>query len=243
MQETSVPLDEFWLSEITKFRVVKDEATAITDFTLNYMKWDAIPYKTQRFTHNMLKEDVVYVLGDFRQRFFIRANAPYKVTVEHIEFETLTGSPTKNQVVKEWSEGAQIDEKAQPAFLTGERLDFNTYDHIGNKDQIDLGNNKIIAATVNLRISPKEATEDQPGYFEPRKFTIHFVSAIMQPEANSYVVEEGQMPILIPCSQINRAADWWNENVKEMENTMKARLTTSSLEQKFDQGQYDKYSS
>ncbi|WP_462136078.1 hypothetical protein [Porphyromonas uenonis] len=241
VQETSVPLDEFWLSEITKFRVVKDEATAITDFTLNYMKWDAIPYKTQRFTHNMLKEDVVYVLSDFRQRFYIRANAPYKVTVEHIEIEPLDGNPTKDQVVKEWHEKAKIDEKIQPAFLTGERLDFNTYDHIGNKDQIDLGDNKIIAASVKLRISPKEATEGQPGYFAPREFTVYFVSAIMQPEANSYVVEEGQMPILIPCSQINRAADWWNENVKEMENTMKARLTTSSLEQKFDKDQYAKY--
>ncbi len=241
MQESSVLLDEFWLSEISKFRAVKDELETSTDFTLKYMKWDAIPYKTQHFTHNMLKENVVYVLGDFRQRFFIRANAPYKVTVEHIEFETLTGSPTKNQVVKEWSEGAKIDEKIQPAFLTGERLDFNTYDHIGNKDQIDLGNNKIIAATVKLCISPREATKDQPGYFEPRKFTVHFVSAIMQPEANSYVVEEGQVPILIPCSQINRAADWWNENVEEMENTMKARLSTISPEQKFDRDQYDKY--
>ena len=241
VQETSVPLDDFWLSEITKFRVVKDEATAITDFTLNYMKWDAIPYKTQAFTHNMLKEDVVYVLSDFRQRFFIRANAPYKVTVEGITLEPLTGNPTKDQVVKGWDKGVQIDEKAQPAFLTGERLDFNTYDHIGDHDQIDLQGNKLIAATVKLCISPKEAQRGEPGYFEPRNFTVHFVSAIMQPEANSYVVEEGQMPILIPCSQINRAADWWNENVKEMENTMKARLTTSSLEQKFDQDQYAKY--
>ena len=246
VDQKDVPEDDFWLSEVSKFRVVKGNAEAATNLTLNYMKWDAIPYKDQGFTHNMLHEQSVYVLGDFNQRFFIRANAPYNLTIlgsnkNGIEIQKLLGNPEKSQVVKDWHEGKLIQTKEQPAFVEGEQVNFQTFDHIGNHDQVDLGNNKIISATVKLRISPKEATVGQPGYFEPREFTVHFVSGIIQPEANSYVVEEGQIPILIPCSQINRAADWWNENEIEMNNTMEARLTTKSLEQKFDKDQYDKY--
>ena len=229
-----VPDDDFWLSEVSKFRVVKGDAKASTYFTLNYMKWDAIPYKDAGFTHNMLdpNREAVYVLGDFNQRFYIRANAPYNLTIDvdnptngtnGIEIERLSGSPVASQVVKNWVQGKLIQEKRQPAFVEGEQVDFQTYDHIGDKDKATLGKNKIVSALVRLTISP-QANPGESGYFTPRKFTIHFVAGILQPEANTYVVEAGELPILIPCSQINKAADWWDDQMDDLNQMMKYRV-------------------
>ena len=251
VDQKDVPEDDFWLSEISKFRVVKDNAEATTDFTLNYMKWDAIPYKDAGFTHNMLdpNRESVFVLGDFNQRFYIRANAPYNLTIEGtnstngtsgIEIQALSGNPVASQVVKDWNLGKLIQEKIQPAFVEGEQVNFQTYDHVGDKDTVDLGNNRIVSALVRLIISPK-ANPGEPGYFKPHKFTIHFVAGILQPEANTYVVEAGQMPILIPCSQINKAADWWNSNADEMQQVFKRRLKTAAHEQGITQGVYENY--
>ena len=251
VNQKDVPLDDFWLSEVSKFRVVKGDAQASTDFTLNYMKWDAIPYKDAGFTHNMLdpNREAVYVLGDFNQRFYIRANAPYNLTIDvdnptngtnGIEIEPLSGNPVASQVVKNWVQGKLIQEKIQPAFVEGEQVNFQTYDHIGDKDTTTLGNNKIVSALVRLTISPK-ANKNEPGYFTPRKFTIHFVVGILQPEANTYVIEEGEMPILIPCSQINKAADWWNSHADEMQHVFEQRLKTAAHEQGIPQGVYENY--
>lgn len=248
---SSVPLDDFWLSEISKFRVVKDNAEATTDFTLNYMKWDAIPYKDHNFTHNMLdpKKAPVYVLGHFNQRFYIRANAPYNLTVENITFQPLSGTPKPHQIVKDWNigTGKLIQQKIQPAFAEGEQVNFMTFDHIGSQDDDVLKGNKVVSATIELRITPKDAKVGEPGYFPDRDFTIHFVAGIIQPEANSYVVEAGELPIFIPCSQINRAADWWNNFSDEMKDIMGRRILPATdsrvapIEQRISKSVYDKY--
>ena len=245
VDQEDVPDDDFWLSEVSKFRVVKDNAEASTDFTLNYMKWDAIPYKDAGFTHNMLdpNREAVFVLGDFNQRFYIRANAPYNLTIETngITIQKLSGNPVESQVVKGWHEGKLIQEKIQPAFVDGEQVNFQTFDHIGDKDKVDLGNNRIVSAGVNFIISPK-ANPGEPGYFKSHKFTIHFVAGILQPEANTYVVEAGELPILIPCSQINKAADWWEDQMDDLNQMMQYRLKAGGgQEPGFSRAVYEKY--
>ena len=245
VDQKDVPEDDFWLSEVSKFRVVKGPAEAATNLTLNYMKWDAIPYKDAGFTHNMLdrNREPVYVLGDFNQRFYIRANAPYNLTIETngITIQKLSGNPVESQVVKGWHEGKLIQEKIQPAFVEGEQVNFQTFDHIGDKDKVDLGDNRIVSAAVNFIISPK-ANEGEPGYFKPHKFTIHFVAGILQPEANTYVLEAGELPILIPCSQINKAADWWEDQMDDLNQMMRYRLKAGGgQEPGFSRTVYEKY--
>ena len=246
VDQEDVPEDEFWLSEVSKFRVVKGNAEAATNLTLNYMKWDAIPYKDQGFTHNMLdrNREPVYVLGDFNQRFYIRANAPYNLTIESpngIVIQKLSGNPAEKQVVKGWDQGKLIQEKIQPAFVDGEQVNFQTFDHIGDKDKVDLGNNRIVSALVNFIISPK-ANEGEPGYFKPHKFTIHFVAGILQPEANTYVLEAGNLPILIPCSQINKAADWWEDQMDDLNQMMRDRIKAGGAQEPgFTWGVYENY--
>ena len=217
-----IPLDQFWLSELSKFRVTKDGAEKLTDFTLNYMKWDAIPYKDPNFTRNLLDPDnePVYVLGDFNQRIYIRANAPYNLTVTKIEIEKISGEPDPKQVVRGWHDGKLIQEKEQPRFVDGEPLDFRTYDYVSDTDPDLKGD--IVSAVVTLLITPK-AQPGEAGYFEKHQFRLHFVAGILQPEANTYVVEAGQIPVLIPCSQLNKAADWWNNWSTEMEKVMEKR--------------------
>lgn len=240
MHKDDFPENDLWASEITKFRVVKGDANVENDFTLKVMRWDAIPYKDGAFKHNMLKEEPVFALGDFYQRFFIRANAPYTLTVDSIDIESISGNPTQSQVVKTWVEGKLIQEIAQPAYAEGELVRFLTFDHIGKKDQAELGNNKIVSAVVKLKVSPK-AKPNEPGYFPAHAFKIHFVAGILQPEANTYVVEAGQIPILIPCSQLNKAADWWNSNADEMKEIFKRRLKTAAHEQGISYGVYKNY--
>lgn len=217
-----IPLDQFWLSELSKFRVVKDGAEKFTDFTLNYMKWDAIPYKDPNFTINLLdsKNEPVYVLGDFNQRFYIRANAPYKLTVKKIDIQTLTDIMNPWEAVRDWTVGKVIQEKEQPRFVDGEPVEFRTYDHIRRTDTSIT--TQIVSATVTLLIEPK-ANPGEAGHFEKHEFRVHFVAGILQPEANTYVVEAGQIPILIPCSQLNKAADWWNAWSTEMQKVIEKR--------------------
>ncbi len=216
--------ENFWTSEITKFRTVKGDSKAETDFTLRVMKWDAIPYKDPGFKYNMLKKEPVYTLAPYNRQFYIRANAPYTLTVNKIEIEKLDGDPKESEVVKGWHDGKLIDDKTQPAYLNGEAVRFRTYDYLTGTDK-GLGG-RIISAHVTLTLAPK-AKSGEEGYFETKTFKIHFVAGIMQPEANTYVVEAGQVPILIPCSQINKAHDWMAQYKDEITRMMKSRMDIS----------------
>ena len=229
--------EEFWTSEISKFRTVKGGSKTETDFTLRVMKWDAIPYKDAGFRYNMLKKEYVYTLAPVNRRFYIRANAPYTLTVNKIEIEKLDGKPQESQVVKNWHDGKLIDDKSQPAYLDGEIVPFRSYDYLTGTDE-GLGG-RIIAAHVTLTLAPK-AQRGEEGYFEAKTFKIHFVAAIMQPEANTYVVEAGQVPILIPCSQINKAHDWMAQYKDEITRMMKSRMEVTGG-QAMSKAEYENY--
>jgi len=230
--------EEFWTSEISKFRTVKGDSETETDFTLRVMKWDAIPYKDAGFRYNMLKKEYVYTLAPVNRRFYIRANAPYTLTVNKIEIEKLDGKPQESQVVKGWHDGKLIDDKAQPAYLDGEIVPFRSYDYLTGTDE-GLGG-RIIAAHVTLTLAPK-AQRGKEGYFESKTFKIRFVAAIIQPEANTYVVEAGQVPILIPCSQINKAHDWMAQYKDEITRMMKSRMESGTGGQHLTETQYQTY--
>ena len=213
--------EELWTSEISKFRAEKGDSKAETDFTLRVMKWDAIPYKDAGFRHNMLKEEPVYTLAPYNRRFYIRANAPYTLTVKKIDIEKLDGNPQESQVVKDWHDGKLVDDKTHPAYVNGEVVPFRSYDYLTGTDE-GLGG-RIVAAHVTLTLAPK-AQPGEEGYFKAKDFTIHFVAGIIQPEANTYVVEAGQVPILIPCSQINKAHDWMAQYKEEIRLMMMSRV-------------------
>lgn len=230
--------DDFWTSEISKFRTVKGDSKAETDFTLRVMKWDAIPYKDAGFKHNMTKEEVVYTLAPYNRRFYIRANAPYTLTVNTIEIEKLDGNPQKSEVVKDWHEHKLIDDKTQPAYAEGEEIPFRSYDYLTGTDKGLSG--RIVAAHVSLTLAPK-AKPGEEGYFDTKTFKIHFVAAIMQPEANTYVVEAGQVPILIPCSQINKAHDWMAQYKEEIARMILSRTEGGAGGQGMSQDEYNHY--
>lgn len=233
------PDEEFWTSEITKFRVVKGAAKMESDFTLKVMRWDAIPYKDSAFTHNMLGNDAVYILGPNNHHFFIRANAGYDLVIDNIDVEMLSGDPQPSKVVKGWYKGKLVDEKVQPAYAEGEEVLFQTYDYIKGTDKALLTGGHIVSAHITMWLKPK-AAKGQEGYFTPKKFIVHFVSAIIQPEANTYVVEAGQIPILIPCSQLNRAHDWMAQYKDELETMIESRRDIASA-QRLNGDKYTRY--
>lgn len=238
MKLKDFPVKEFWASEVSKFRVVKGSAKMENDFTLKVMRWDAVPYKDSAFKRTMLNNDVVYTLGPNNNHFFIRANAGYELVVESISTQKLTGEPQQSEVVKGWHEGKLVDDKVQPAYLEGEEVLFQTFDYLKGTDAALL-HGQIVSAHIKMLLKPK-AAKGQVGYFEPKRFTIHFVSAIIQPEANTYVVEAGQIPILIPCSQLNRAHDWMAQYKDEIETMIESRKNISG-EQSMSQNSINKY--
>ena len=238
MKLEDFPDDDFWTSEITKFRVVKGAAKMESDFTLKVMRWDAVPYKDSGFTHNMLSNDVVYTLGPNNHHFFIRANAGYELVVDSISIQKLSGEPLQSEVVKGWHKGKLVDDKVQPAYAEGEEVLFQTYDYLKGTDATLL-HGHIVSAHITMLLKPK-AAKGQEGYFTPKKFIIHFVSAIIQPEANTYVVEAGQIPILIPCSQLNRAHDWMAQFKDEIETMIESRVGLSGG-QAMSQSEYNYY--
>ena len=238
MKLEDFPVKEFWASEVSKFRVVKGSAKMENDFTLKVMRWDAVPYKDSAFKRTMLNNDVVYTLGPNNNHFFIRANAGYELVVESISLQKLTGEPQQSEVVKGWHEGKLVDDKMQPAYLEGEEVPFQTFDYLKGTDA-ELLHGQIVSAHITMLLKPK-AAKGQVGYFEPKRFTIHFVSAIIQPEANTYVVEAGQIPILIPCSQLNRAHDWMAQYKDEIETMIESRKSISG-EQSMSNASYNTY--
>lgn len=229
--------EDFWTSEISKFRAVKDADQVETDFTVNVEKWDAIPYKDATFRHNMLKEEPVYTLAPYNRHFYIRANAPYTLTVKKIDIKKISGTPAQSEVVKGWQEGKIVDDKLQPSYAEGEEVLFRSYDYLKGTDK-NLGG-KIISAHITLKLEPK-AQPGQDGYFTPKEFKIHFVAGIIQPEANTYVVEAGQIPILIPCSQINKAHDWMAQYKDEIARMIKSRVGITGG-QAMSQAEYENY--
>ena len=84
LKENTVPDDKFSLVETSRFRVTKGGVEAHTDFVTRYLKYDAIPYGDAALTKNMLKYDEIYPLSDMLQKFYIKATAPYKLSVKKI---------------------------------------------------------------------------------------------------------------------------------------------------------------
>lgn len=204
---------------VFRFGVTQSEEQAYTDFYCKYMKYDAIPYRDKELYHNMLKKEEMYVLGNFEQGFFVQASAPYKLTIKDIQI--VSGTQTDiTKVVKTWNKEINIGEGFTSGILELNPHRFQTYDYIKGTDA-EVAGKSITQATVTLEL----ASTDPEMKFETKTFKIHFLSAIPQPTANSYIVQEGQtLPILIPVSeQINKAYDYYEQFSTEFESIAKWR--------------------
>lgn len=205
LKENTVPDDKFSLVETSRFRVTKGGVEAHTDFVTRYLKYDAIPYGDVALTKNMLKYDEVYPLSDMSQKFYIKATAPYKLSVKKITIPQGDANGNTELIVKGWKDGTEVQKEELGSILTGRKVQFEPYDYITGGCRYQ--GQEVIQATVTFELSSTDPSKP----FDTKTFTISLLSALLQPEANSYIMKLGQMPILIPCSQINRAADFYEQ--------------------------------
>lgn len=205
LKENTVPDDKFSLVETSRFRVTKAGVEAHTDFVTRYLKYDAIPYGDAALTKNMLKYDEIYPLSDMSQKFYIKATAPYKLSVKKITIPQGDANGNTELIVKGWKDGTEVQKEELGSILTGRKVQFEPYDYITGGCRYQ--GQEVIQAAVEFELSSTDPSKP----FETKTFTISLLSALLQPEANSYIMKLGQMPILIPCSQINRAADFYEQ--------------------------------
>ena len=226
LKKNSVPEDRFSLVETSRFRVTKGGVEAHTDFVTRYLKYDAIPYGDVALTKNMLKYDEVYPLSDISQKFYIKATAPYKLSVKKITIPQGDANGKTELIVKGWKDGTEVQKEELGTILTGRKVQFEPYDYISGGCRYQ--GQEVIQASVTFELSSTDPSKP----FETKTFTISLLSALLQPEANSYIMKLGQMPILIPCSQINRAADFYDQFADNFDLNCEYMLEKNYVKQK-----------
>lgn len=226
LRDNSVPEDRFSLVETSRFRVTKGGVEAHTDFVTRYLKYDAIPYGDAALTKNMLKYDEIYPLSDMSQKFYIKATAPYKLSVKKITIPQGDANGNTELIVKGWKDGTEVQKEELGSILTGRKVQFEPYDYITGGCRYQ--GQEVIQASVTFELSSTDPSKP----FDTKTFTISLLSALLQPEANSYIMKLGQMPILIPCSQINRAADFYEQFADNFDLNCEWMLDNNYVKQK-----------
>ena len=223
LPQGSTTPDDLNITELTRFRVTKGDAEAYADLTIHFMRYDAIPYSDKALTMNMTGYNEKYVLINLPAKFYIKANAPYDLTVESIKISKGAVETKTNKVVHDWDKGTLVN-KSESGSLSGDKITFQPFDWVHGEtyDGKTVMPGDLFAATVTFKL----VSTDPKRPFKEKTFTIKLTAGIIQPEANCYIMKTQQkVPILIPLSRINTAADWYaqyedecNEIVEERRN-------------------------
>lgn len=219
-KESSIGEDTFNQIAVARFIADLEGMVASADLTVTLNVYNAIPYRYGDLTFNMLKStENGYVLDNREQRFFIKANAPYKLIIESIQTSPEDTKNFQDKVVKGWNADANKLVHESVGHLSGDCISFTPYDYTFGEDGITRG--AVTIAKISLKI---ESTDPQKK-FDTKRFTIFLASGIIQPTANCYIIKKGaQLPILIPVSeQIIKAAEWYAQFETVMEATVKQR--------------------
>lgn len=232
------------ITELSRFKVSKGSSEASADLNVIYMQYNAIPYRERTMKTNMLLSNENYVLINIPAEFYIKANAPYKLEVESIVVGNGSEIKDPKGVVHDWEDNTLVYE-ALSGQISGDKITFQPYDWVHVEEYTDLKGvtrktipGKLFSAAVNLKITATDPTR----FFPTKKFKINLTAGIIQPEANSYIMKSQQrVPILIPCSRINTAADWYQQWEKEFEEVVEYRRKLPKSTNSITKAHYDQY--
>lgn len=173
----------------------------------------------------------LYLMNGVEKAFYVRANSPYRIELVKQELKIVDGA-SLGQIPKDGTVGPKnegypglfiSDFYGKPAtsntppeygqfrssgVVLGEPVNFTSVD--------DTHRNIRKSGTATFRLVSNHPIRKQ---FRDRVFTIRFVSAVTQPEANSYMMLRGGQGILIPVSRINTAKRFYNEVILERPDT------------------------
>ncbi len=221
MMSGTTTSEDLNIIESSRFRITKSGAEAYADLAVSYMNYNAIPYRDKSFTVNMLNSTENYVLINVPAQFFIKANAPYKLTIESIEPDENSAMTDKTKVVHDWVPEMTLRESG--GMITGEKIPFQPFDWIHGETYKGKSTTTggLSAAVVTFTIAPT----DPEKHFKPKTFKINLTAGIVQPEANCYIMKaDQQVPILIPLSRINTAAEWYKQYEEECNEIAESRI-------------------
>ena len=221
MMSGTTTSEDLNIIESSRFRITKSGAEAYADLAVSYMNYNAIPYRDKSFTVNMLNSTENYVLINVPAQFFIKANAPYKLTIESIELDENSAMTDKTKVVHDWVPEMTLRESG--GMITGEKIPFQPFDWIHGETYKGKSTTTggLSAAVVTFTIAPT----DPEKHFKPKTFKINLTAGIVQPEANCYIMKaDQQVPILIPLSRINTAAEWYKQYEEECNEIAESRI-------------------
>ena len=207
--------------ESSRFRITKGGDEDYADLSVYYMNYNAIPYRNRSFTVNMLNSTENYVLINVAAQFYIKANAPYKLTIESIEPDGSSAMTDKTKVVHDWEPKMTLRES--DGMITGEEIRFQPFDWIHGETYKGKTTTTggLSAAVITFKIVPT----DPEKKFAPKTFKINLTAGIIQPEANCYIMKaDQQVPILIPLSRINTAAEWYKQWEEECNEIAESRI-------------------
>ena len=207
--------------ESSRFRITKGGDEDYADLSVYYMNYNAIPYRDRSFTVNMLNSTENYVLINVAAQFYIKANAPYKLTIESIEPDGSSAMTDKTKVVHDWEPKMTL--RKSDGMITGEQIPFQPFDWIHGETYKGKTTTTggLSAAVITFKIVPT----DPEKKFAPKTFKINLTAGIIQPEANCYIMKaDQQVPILIPLSRINTAAEWYKQWEEECNEIAESRI-------------------
>lgn len=203
-ERTKKPEDPFeYYSDLYDFSISDESETATARLTVSQVEYNVEPsdgpalrdrYKSNYVDDSNKETSVrynapfkpIFVLDGKEHHFYIAGNAPYKITLIDNPGGGITSFGTDRVYVDH-----DPDRR-------GEKVYFTT-----KKDNTRVDNQSYKA---RFRV------ESLNNLFSPYVFTIDLVSAIIQPEANTYMIKRGETQgILIPVSRVNTAADYYDK--------------------------------
>lgn len=207
------------ITGVTNFTIKSDGKSVSKTLILMQTEYNAIPYESIDFskmiqfvetpkggTPIIRAGTIPFFLMDGKpgDNFVIKANTRY-----NIKMISTTNKPKKNinhnQGLKLIELGFPLNDEVleRRGKFAGEVLGFTTAN--------DLEEPKRFYGQVEFEITSPD------GLFEPRTFKLLIASGIIQPEANTYLMKPGHIGIIIPVSQIDKAAEYYNGFKNEFE--------------------------
>lgn len=150
-------------------------------------EYNAIPFFDKELKRSLLEEDAgVYLMDGMEKKFHVKANTNFE-----IELLSAQADNGLESMIPDFPRFVSSHSPTPPS-LSGSPVPFRPVD--------DLKNPRFYSGKAKFRISSPS------GLFPAREFFVELVSAIVQPEANTYMIKKGaKQGILIPVSRINTA--------------------------------------
>lgn len=195
----------------------KGDKRVYAELVIRQTEYNAVPFFDEELKRPMIAPDstAFYIMDGSTYPIYFSANADYKVTLK-----SKAADEGQGDVITSF---AEVDEKSPSR--KGKPHTFTTPN--------DMAEQKRFHGYATFTVSSPD------GLFEAYDFTIELASAIIQPEANCYLIKKDcKVGILIPCSQVNTAARYYNLLVDyDMEhdpsNPNKARGTLDEQKKMF----------